>query len=83
MQVRILDKASGSKSALGSGFFVDGAGHLITNFHVLKRVIEGKAKPADVAFRFDYKRVEDGTTVNPGTVFSMPAIDWLIDSSGV
>jgi hypothetical protein len=64
----------------GTGFLV-GPGTLMTNYHVMKGVIEGKTKPADIAFRFDYKRTEDGTTVNPGTVFKLPATDWLIDSS--
>ncbi len=39
VQVRILDRASGSKSTIGSGFFVDAAGHLITNFHVISALV--------------------------------------------
>ena len=39
VQVRILDRASGSKSTIGSGFFIDGAGHLLTNFHVIAELV--------------------------------------------
>jgi len=39
VQVRILDQASGAKSTIGSGFFIDGVGHLITNFHVISEIV--------------------------------------------
>ena len=78
IETRVCKVEVGADS--GTGFLV-GPATLITNFHVLKGVIECRTKPADVAFRFDYKRAEDGTTVNAGTVFRMPASDWLIDSS--
>src|SRR5205807_2518705 len=29
--------------------------------------------------RFDYKQLEDGTTINPGTPFKLAKDDWLID----
>ena len=32
-------------------------------------------------FVFDYKRLADGTTLNPGTVYHLPADNWLIDKS--
>jgi len=39
LQVRIIDTDSNARSVIGSGFYVDGAGHLITNYHVVSRVI--------------------------------------------
>jgi len=38
-QVRILNKASGSKSSLGSAFFVHRDGYLITNYHVIAELV--------------------------------------------
>ena len=35
VQVRVIDRASGDKSGIGSGFQVDSAGLLATNFHVV------------------------------------------------
>jgi len=63
---------------------------VITNYHVVEAVIAGeqghttsqglRALPGDVVLRFDYKRLADGTTLNPGTVYRL-ATDWLIDKS--
>lgn len=63
----------------GTGFLL-GPAALITNYHVLESVITGKVKPQDVIFRFDYKRLADGTTLNPGVEYQL-AEDWLIDYS--
>jgi hypothetical protein len=38
-QVRIVNRASGSKSALGSAFFVQRDGYLITNYHVIAELV--------------------------------------------
>ena len=37
LQVRTLLKTQDSQSSVGSGFFVDDAGHLITNYHVVSQ----------------------------------------------
>ncbi|MFT4560715.1 MAG: serine protease Do [Gammaproteobacteria bacterium] len=34
-QIRIIDRSSGKQTGLGSGFLVDTAGHVITNYHVI------------------------------------------------
>jgi hypothetical protein len=62
----------------------------ITNYHVVEAVIEGEqgrttsqglwAVPGNVTLRFDYKRLSDGTTLNPGTTYRL-AKEWLIDKS--
>lgn len=38
-QVRIINRASGSKSSLGSAFFVHRDGYLITNYHVVAELV--------------------------------------------
>jgi hypothetical protein len=68
--------------AQGTGFLV-GQQTVITNYHVVRKVIEQQPgfTPADISLRFDYKLLDDGTTIYPGTVYNL-AQDWLIDSSG-
>ena len=64
----------------GTGFLV-GPDLVMTNYHVMKPVIDGTPKPENVKFRFDYKIMEDGETINSGTVYRLAAKDWLIDAS--
>lgn len=66
-------------TAKGTGFLV-GSNTVITNYHVIKSVIDKKASPNDIVLRFDYKRMEDGTTLNDGNCIGL-ANNWLIDSS--
>jgi hypothetical protein len=40
VQVRIVDQASGEKSALGTGFYADAEGYLVTNYHVVADVVQ-------------------------------------------
>jgi hypothetical protein len=70
----------GNGAAYGTGFLL-GPDVVMTNYHVVAGVIErGAAKPSDIVFRFDYKQLPDGKTVNEGTVYRAAA-DWLIDHS--
>lgn len=76
----------------GTGFLL-GSDAVMTNYHVVEAVILGEkggstgtglsAQPSDVVLRFDYKRLADGTTLNPGTEYRLPAQNWLIDSSPI
>ena len=65
----------------GTGFLV-GPSAVLTNYHVMQDVIKEQPgyTPADVRLRFDYKRLEDGTTINSGTIHTL-AQDWLVDAS--
>jgi len=38
-RIQIVEKLSGAKSAIGSGFFTTAAGHIVTNYHVISSVI--------------------------------------------
>ena len=76
----------------GTGFLL-GSAAVMTNYHVMEAVILGdkghatangqRALPGNVVLRFDYKRLTDGTTLNPGTQYQLAPQDWLIDSSPV
>jgi V8-like Glu-specific endopeptidase len=74
----------------GTGFLV-GTSMVLTNYHVIEPVIKGErnettsvgqsARAVDVAFRFDYKRLEDGTELNKGVFYKLAENNWLVDDS--
>lgn len=46
VQIRILNRASASRASLGTGFFVDRAGLVLTNYHVVSDVVQHPKKYA-------------------------------------
>lgn len=44
VKVRIVDRASEAKSVIGTGFFVDNKGYLVTNFHVISSWVHAPDK---------------------------------------
>jgi serine protease Do len=40
-QIVTIERASGARASLGSGFFVDAEGRAVTNFHVVSQVVHG------------------------------------------
>jgi hypothetical protein len=63
----------------GTGFLI-GPDLVMTNFHVMRRVIFSEALSDDVKLRFDFRQTPDGTITRNGTVYR-PASNWLVDSS--
>ncbi|VAX01673.1 Serine protease precursor MucD/AlgY associated with sigma factor RpoE [hydrothermal vent metagenome] len=39
LQIRIIDKSTAAKSTIGSGFYINNKGFIVTNYHVIERVI--------------------------------------------
>jgi hypothetical protein len=64
---------------LGTAFLV-GPDLALTNFHVMESVIANRARAPGVIFRFDFKRLSDGT-VNQGVGVGLAAENWLVDVS--
>ncbi|HEV3001203.1 MAG TPA: effector-associated domain EAD1-containing protein [Solirubrobacteraceae bacterium] len=65
----------------GTGFLV-GPQTVMTNHHVVERLLTGAVKPHDVVVRFDFKEGSDGRTVSPGTEATLADGDeWIVDSS--
>ncbi|HEY0070159.1 MAG TPA: effector-associated domain EAD1-containing protein [Chloroflexia bacterium] len=74
----------------GTGFLL-GPGVVMTNYHVMEAVIAGttgiadtngnRARPQDAILRFDYIRLADGRTVNPGKEYHLATDNWLVDYS--
>lgn len=75
-QVCRVEVPTGLRSTTGTGFLV-GPDVCLTNFHVVKVLADKMADPRQVRLRFDYKKADDGTVVNAGSVFNL-ADDWLI-----
>ena len=67
-------------SEMGTGFLL-GPDVMITNYHVMADVIRHPEHASKVIMRFDYKRLADGTTLNPGTPFRLETREWLLDES--
>jgi hypothetical protein len=65
--------------AAGTGFLV-GPNAVLTNYHVLKPIIVNPKRAKDVACRFDYELLADGTRL-PGVAVKLHPKDWRADDS--
>jgi V8-like Glu-specific endopeptidase len=65
--------------AVGTGFLV-GPDAVLTAYHVLEPVLEGKKPASKVVFRFDYKVLYDGTK-QEGVCVKLHRKDWKLDFS--
>jgi hypothetical protein len=74
-----LPLKTGSTS-YGTGFLV-APDKILTNYHVMELIDKGLASPENVVVRFDYKRLEDGVTLNSGTVYKLAAENWKVAAS--
>jgi serine protease Do len=85
VKIQIIETGSAAKATIGSGFFVSGKGHLVTNYHVISKLIHdperyraelidvsGGVHPIDV---LGVDVVHDlavlGTELQPRTYFSL------------
>ena len=75
---RVSLESSGRLYGVGSGFLV-AADVVLTNHHVVRRVISGDYLPTQLRLQFDYHERDDGS-IAPGTIAKV-ASDWLIDSA--
>ena len=86
---RVEIKLDNHQWAYGTGFLI-GPDVVITNYHVMKYVIEQTqrrsnderwANEKDVVLRFDYKIISGQDYENSGTIIRLDSNEWLIDSS--
>lgn len=64
---------------VGTGFLV-GREAVLTNYHVLKDLLDGKALPGEVRCRFDFKKLANGKEAE-GVAVRLHGTDWDIDHS--
>jgi hypothetical protein len=66
----------------GTGFLI---GHdlVMTNYHVIEDLLGNapKFRPQQVRVRFDFKKTEDGTTLNDGVRYRVVDGNWLVDAA--
>jgi Trypsin-like peptidase domain/Effector-associated domain 1 len=55
---------------VGTGFLV-GPSTVLTNYHVVEDLVKGKRNPQDFKCRFDFKRRENGSAVDEGTLIDV------------
>lgn len=72
-----VEFANVSPQAQGTGFLL-GLSVVMTNFHVMREIINSDISPTDVILRFDYTGPDDAPT--RGQEYRLAA-DWHIDSS--
>jgi hypothetical protein len=70
----------GGRVAHGTGFLV-APDVVMTNYHVIQRVVETPLPSSSVTLQFDYRLSEDGTSTHVGPTYRLAERDWLIDSS--
>ena len=76
-----IEITTSTKRAYGTGFLVNDD-VVLTNYHVMEDVIAKSIEPRNVALRFDFKMLADGTTINSGKVCRLAAGEnWYIDHS--
>jgi hypothetical protein len=68
-----------NRQARGTGFLV-GPDTVLTNYHVMREVIDNRTLASKVQLRFDYRVLANGTK-SDGTVVSLHPTEWLIDST--
>jgi hypothetical protein len=64
---------------MGTGFLVN-ADLVLTNYHVMEGLIEGKASAVAAGCRFDYKVLAEGSR-SEGIIVGLHDSDWCVDSS--
>lgn len=63
----------------GTGFLV-APNLVLTNHHVITRLLDGRASPLDAHCLFDFRALADGTPVHAGRRVALHR-EWLVDSS--
>ncbi|MFV2060695.1 MAG: S1C family serine protease [Gammaproteobacteria bacterium] len=69
LQIRIIDKSTDAKSTIGSGFYINENGFIITNYHVIERII----------YRPKQYRIEIGTSDGKSIPATLINIDVIHD----
>jgi Trypsin-like peptidase domain/Effector-associated domain 1 len=78
-QVCRIEVGRDGSVGMGTGFLV-GVDTVMTADHVIQPAIDSDLAPAEVTFRFDYKRAAAGEFASAGTTFAMAA-ERVVDSS--
>jgi len=75
-QVCRVEYPLGAETATGTGLLV-APDLVLTNYHVVEPLHDGRVPPAEARLRFDHKVPPDGGVASPGVTFGL-ADDWLV-----
>lgn len=69
-KIEVLESSTGTKAVTGSGFYIDRAGHLVTNYHVISKIV---AHPD----RYRAELIDGAGDRRPVTILSVDVIQDL------
>ena len=58
VKIEVVETSSAAKASTGTGFFADNSGHVVTNYHVISKLVHSPER-----YRIDVIDVAGGTTV--------------------
>lgn len=67
VKIQVIETGSAAKAVLGSGFFVTPAGHVVTNYHVISKLVH---EPT----RYRAELTDTRGTIIPATVLAIDAV---------
>ena len=67
VKIQVVETGSAAKATIGSGFFVTGSGHLVTNYHVISKLIHDPD-------RYRAELVDIAGVVEPVTVLAVDVV---------
>jgi hypothetical protein len=76
-----VDEGDTGLMSSATGFLV-GPDLVLTAYHAVSSVIEDPRRLRLVGLLFDFKRLANGVTINPGTAWLPREKDWLVAASG-
>jgi hypothetical protein len=77
VKIQVVEKGSSAKSTIGSGFFVDDSGTVVTNYHVISNLVHRPAR-----YRVDVLGADENTT--PATLLAIDVVhDLAVLRTGV
>lgn len=74
LQIRIIDNSTNSKSTLGSGFFIDAHGTIVTNYHVVSKHIF-KPKQYRIEYVTSDNKVHKAEVINVDVIHDLAILD--------
>jgi serine protease Do len=74
LQIRIIDSLTKSKATIGSGFFIDGQGTIVTNYHVISKHVFKPDQYYIEYVTFDNK-VHKASLVNIDVIHDLAILD--------
>ena len=61
VKIEVVETSSAAKASTGTGFFADNSGRVVTNYHVISKLVHSPER-----YRIDVIDVAGGTTVGDG-----------------